>query len=57
PRMTEFLYPERAASIRLDEIDWGGVKINGIVPLDQPAVVAAEQAGFMADADVVFGVE
>ncbi len=57
PRMTEFLYPDRAATIRLDEIDWGGVRVNGIPPLDQPATIAADAADYLDDEDIVFGVE
>lgn len=41
--------------IRLDEIDWGGVGVNGIPPLDQPKVVAAADARYMGDKNVVFG--
>ena len=57
PRMTEFLYPDRPAAIRLDEIDWGGVRVNGIPPLDRPPTVAAGEAGWMEDDHIVFGVE
>jgi hypothetical protein len=43
------------ALIRLDEIDWGGVKVNGIPPLRYPRVVAASDAGWLQDSHVVFG--
>jgi hypothetical protein len=45
------------ATIRLDEVRWGGVKRDGIPPLDHPATVGASAAGFLDDAHVVFGFE
>ena len=57
PRMTEFLYPDRPATIRLDEIDWGGVRVNGIPPLDHPTTLPASAAGWLDDDHVVFGIE
>ena len=33
PRFFEFFPPGVKATIRLDEIDWGGVRVNGIPPL------------------------
>jgi len=38
PRFRVFFRKRVAASIRLDEIDWGGVPVNGIPPLTQPEV-------------------
>ncbi|MDF1793970.1 MAG: DUF3179 domain-containing protein [Thalassobaculaceae bacterium] len=45
--------------IRLEEIVWGGVKVDGIPALDNPTLVAAdsEEAGYLLDDDLVFGVE
>lgn len=43
--------------IRLEEIVWGGVKVDGIPSLDNPKLVAARDAGYMRDDDLVFGVE
>jgi hypothetical protein len=42
--------------IRLDEVDWGGVKVNGIPPLAYPKTVSASEAGWLKDSHVVFGV-
>lgn len=56
PRMREFFPPGGEASVRLDEIDWGGVRVNGIPPLDQPAHIPAAEAGYLAKNNVVFGV-
>jgi len=55
-RMAEFFPAGGRAAIRLDEILWGGVKVNGIPPLDHPSVVTADEAGYLAEDDVVFGV-
>ena len=56
PKMKEFFPPNVATSIRLDEVDWGGVLVNGIPPLDQPRHIAAAEADFMKGSNVVFGV-
>ncbi len=55
PQMTRFFAPPRA-TIRLDEVDWGGVKVNGIPPLDHPRSIPASSAGYLRDSHVVFGV-
>ena len=57
PMMTEFLYPDRAAAIRLDEIDWGGVRVNGVPPLDHPPSIDAGVADYLDAEDVIFGLE
>ena len=56
PRMRAFFPPGVAASIRFDEIDWGGVRVNGIPPLVYPRVLTAPQASYLKDGDIVFGV-
>ena len=56
PRFAQFFRPPVASSIRLDEIQWGGVEVNGIPPLDHPAHMAAGDARYLADSDIVFGV-
>lgn len=56
PGFADF-FPRRAFStIRLDEIDWGGVDVNGIPPLEYPEHVAAGEADYLDDDHVVFGV-
>jgi hypothetical protein len=55
PRMREFFPPNVPASIRLDEIEWGGVVVNGIPPLVYPAHLQARNAGYLKDDHVVFG--
>ncbi len=46
-----------SARIRLDEIRWGGVRQDGIPPLRSPKMLRAEQADYLDDADIVFGIE
>lgn len=46
-----------SARIRLDEIRWGGVKQDGIPPLRNPKMITAQQADYLQDDHVVFGIE
>ena len=55
-RMRRFFPPGVQSRIRLDEIDWGGVRVNGIPPLVYPRVLAANQATYLRDSHIVFGV-
>ena len=57
-RFAEFFPRGAPSTIRLDEIDWGGVAVNGIPPLEYPAHVAAtdEAAEYLDDHHVVFGI-
>ncbi len=55
PRMRNFFPPGVKSDIRLDEIDWGGVTVNGIPPLVSPRVVPASEAGYLKDGHIVFG--
>src|SRR5688500_15374623 len=51
-------FPARVrTAIRLDEIDWGGVRVNQIPPLRSPKTVPAESAAWLDDDHLVFGVE
>lgn len=56
PRMQRFFPTQVQSAIRLDEIDWGGVPVNGIPPLSYPKVLAAANATFLRDGNLVFGV-
>ena len=55
-RMMSFFPLGVEATIRLDEIDWGGVRVNGIPPLDHPVHVLASEATYLEDDHIVFGV-
>ena len=56
PLFREFFPPNVTSLIRLDEVDWGGVPPNGIPPLEYPDHVAAEDAEYLDDGDIVFGI-
>jgi len=57
PLFSEYFKDNPAATIRLDEIRWGGVVRDGIPPLKDPKIVSATQATYLDDGNVVFGVE
>jgi len=47
---------QETATIRLDEIVWGGVLQDGIPPLRQPEMLGANDADYLDDDHVVFGI-
>ena len=57
PRFPEYFADTKDATIRLDEIRWGGVRRDGIPPLKNPTMLTANNARYLADTDVVFGIE
>lgn len=56
PRFKEYFEHTDSATIRLDEIRWGGVKRDEIPPLGNPEMISAGDASYLSDSDVVFGV-
>lgn len=56
PRMKAFLYEGVTARVRLDEVVWGGVAVDGIPALVDPRVIPASQAKYLTDTEPVFGV-
>lgn len=54
--LADYFRDDPPASIRLDEIRWGGVTRDGIPPIRQPRMRDAGHADFLADTDKVFGV-
>lgn len=42
--------------IRLDEVLWGGVEQDGIPPLRDPFMLEADEASYMAETDLIFGI-
>ena len=46
---------QQPARLRLEEVVWGGVPLEGIPALDRPRAVPAEQAGYLEDGEKVFG--
>ncbi|MGE0460788.1 MAG: DUF3179 domain-containing protein [Vicinamibacterales bacterium] len=57
PRFRVFFPEGVKAGIRLDEVDWGGVGVNGIPPLHAPKRVSTADATYLRDNHVVFGIE
>ncbi len=57
PRFARYFAASRPASIRLDEVVWGGVRQDGIPPLRGPKMITAGEAGYLEDGNVVFGIE
>ena len=56
-RMRYFFPPKVPSLIRLDEVEWGGVEVNGIPPLDYPEHTPASEADYLKNSHVVFGLE
>jgi len=56
PRFRAFFTPRVSTKIRLAEIDWGGVPLNGIPPLRSPKTLPAAQATWLRDGHIVFGI-
>jgi len=52
-----FVYDGVAHDIRLEEITWGGVVVDGIPALDNPAMTSSSAASYLNPDDQVFGVE
>lgn len=54
-RFGQFLREGHPTTIRPEEILWGGVVVDGIPPLDNPTMVAADEADYLDPWDPVFG--
>ena len=60
PQFRRFFPPgpiREIADIRVEEMAWGGVRVDGIPPLDNPTMIPAGEADYLLDDDLVFGVE
>ena len=61
PNFLRFLGQDRSQrqnlKIRLEEITWGGVPVDGIPSLDNPKLIAAGEVSYLRNEDLVFGVE
>lgn len=58
PRFEVYFKDRIARSrIRLDEIRWGGVAQDGIPPLRQPEMITPDDATYLDDSNIVFGIE
>ena len=57
PRFADYFDDKPKTIIRLDEVRWGGVKQDGIPPLRQPKMISRQEASYLTDSDIVFGIE
>ena len=57
PRFRGYFNKQRTTNIRLDEVVWGGVLQDGIPPLRAPGMISANEADYLEDNHIVFGVE
>jgi len=55
PGFTDFLQDDFVSEIRVEEIQWGGVRVDGIPALDNPAMLEADKASYLNPEDPVFG--
>jgi len=51
-----FLERQKQSNIRLDEVRWGGVLQDGIPPLRNPQMITAQEASYLSDDNIVFGI-
>ena len=56
PVMTEFFQGPDPGKIRSEEIIWGGVRVDGIPPLENPAFLPAADIDYLEPDDLLFGV-
>ncbi|MBI4305784.1 MAG: DUF3179 domain-containing protein [Chloroflexi bacterium] len=56
PRFKKFFYPGVSARVPLWGAVWGGVRVDGIPPLNDPGFIPAADASYLRDDDVVLGV-
>jgi hypothetical protein len=55
-RFVEFLREGVPVRVRVEEVQWGGVRLDGIPALVNPRTTDARAARWLADEDAVFGV-
>jgi hypothetical protein len=52
-----FLKDEHPSRIRVEEIQWGGVVVDGIPALDNPTMIPATEGDYLEPGEPVFGIE
>ncbi len=59
PEFRRFITVGQERSIRLEEVTWGGVRVDGIPPLTNPELVPADdaQTRYLTPEELVFGIE
>lgn len=53
---TEFLRDDAPSRIRVEEIQWGGVRVDGIPALDNATMIPAAKANYLNPGEPVFGI-
>jgi hypothetical protein len=55
PGFIDFLRDDKPRTIRVEEIQWGGVLVDGIPALDNPDMLPAAEADYLLPEEPVFG--
>jgi hypothetical protein len=55
PGFAAFLQDSLPSRVRVEEIQWGGVVVDGIPALDNPSMLEATEADYLEPGDAVFG--
>lgn len=55
PQFADFLRDDLPSRVRTEEVQWGGVRVDGIPALDNPPMLAATEAAYLSPGDAVFG--
>jgi hypothetical protein len=55
-RFKRFLDSRRPSRLRMELVEWGGVKVDGIATLDAPKLIGAAEATYLTPDEEVFGV-
>lgn len=56
PRFADFLQDDFTSNLRVEEIMWGGVVVDGIPALDNPDMIPGDQAEYLLPGEAVFGI-
>jgi hypothetical protein len=56
PGFAAFLQDDLPATIRVEEIQWGGVQVDGIPALDNATMIPAGEASYLEPDEPVFGI-
>jgi hypothetical protein len=56
PQFAGFLKDDHPSRIRVEEIQWGGVLVDGIPALDNPLMISADEANYLESSEPVFGI-
>ncbi len=56
PRFEDLLYDGAESTVRVEEVVWGGVRVDGIPALVNPALLEADEADYLTVDEPVFGV-